>query len=374
MIIVSGRTFAHKDKIRSYGGRWNGDHQRWEFERLSDSARADLIAQVGLMISEVASPSPPPKPIADDEDDDNWLINLFVGNRTARRNINQPTKLYGDDPTYFNYFADQNPSAFFGFSSLEKFTAYIADIPEPMRHEIAWSSNVNVTESSDTKTMSEALHLARNGWQEGLDRAQETMRRLSLANPRVRRRKPSLAGGSVNVGRMLAGDPAHMISRPKQPGRKVVTFFVEAGTPGRITAKTMAIRAASIGAMVDLMEMAGYSCSVVAVDTSLQFTTPKYQLAVILKDSGERLNLSDIIFALGHPSFARRFSFAALRSSTECREIWASQGNASNSFDDEHKCSNSEFYIPVIKQNIDDPFDMIDHIIPDGLPIEIERE
>ena len=223
--------------------------------------------------------------------------------------------------------------------------------------------------------MSDALKLAREGWQEGLERAADVVERLSLANPRVRRRKPSLAGGSVSVGRMLAGDPAHMIRRPKAPGRKIVTFFVEAGCSGHINADAMIDRAALIGAMIDLMENVGYSCTIVAVDTSIEGRLPRYQLAVKLKEAGERLNLADVMFALGHPSFLRRFSFAACSSVPETRSIWMDQGSPSNAFDDHHPCGPNEFYVPVLERNgTGDPLDLLPYVTPSKLPITIERD
>lgn len=226
--------------------------------------------------------------------------------------------------------------------------------------------------------MTEAVKIARQGWQEGVERALDMIDRLSLANPRIRRRKASLAGGSVNVGRMLSGDPAHMIRRPKQPGRKAVTFFVEAGCSASVSAEKMAHRAAAIGAMIDIMEQAGYSCTIVATDTSIGGSgTAKYQLAVNVKEAGERLNLSDLMFALGHPSFLRRFSFAACCTADEARSIWHCQGSPSNAFDDDHSCGRSEFYVPVFSsssQLTDDPLSMMRFVTPKNLPIEIDTD
>jgi hypothetical protein len=201
------------------------------------------------------------------------------------------------------------------------------------------------------------------------------MESLSVDNPRVRQRRAAVAGGTVNVGRMLSGDPAHMIRRPKAPGRKVVTFFVEIGCNRYINGDSAIKRAALIGAMIDLMENAGYSCAIVATDTSTSGGVAKYQLAVKLKENGERLNLSDLMFALGHPAFLRRFSFAACSSVPETRSIWSSQGSASNSFDDEHRCGPSEFYVPVLSTNHvgDDPLYLLPNVVPDGLPVKIER-
>jgi hypothetical protein len=376
MIIVTGRTFDHRETIISMGGRWNNADRRWEFDRLSASLIARLRALVGIMV--VDQPDSLPS-LGDDYDDDDDLFAAIIGKRRPNK---KPSKIYGDDPTYHNHFADQNASAFFGFSNFNKFIDYVDTLPSHVQSDpnrTGWSIDRFTEKFTGTRTMSEAIKIAREGWQEGVERATDLIERLSLDNPRVKRRKAALAGGVVSVGRMLSGDPAHMIRRPKQPGRKVVTFFVEAGCQGTIEPENMAIRAALVGAIVDLMENAGYSCAIVATDTSLDMGRPIYQLAVTVKESGERLNLADTMFALGHPSFLRRMSFATCCSAIECRDIWIGQGSSSNAFDDDHPCGRSEYYVPVLttaqqRELTDDPLSMLPFVTPKNLPIDINGE
>lgn len=372
MITVTGRTYEHRDTLKSMGGVFNMTTKIWSFSRLNASELARVRGMVGVMVQVVDDPAPQL-----DDDDLNAIIAGLFGAKPERRPGIGSSAIYGDDATYHNHFADQNPSAFFGFSSLGKFTDYIEHIrPSQSRDPARSGWDDDDGDWIGTARMSDAIDLARNGWPEGVERAQDAMEALSVDNPRVRQRRAAVAGGTVNVGRMLSGDPAHMIRRPKSPGRKVVTFFVEAGCNGHIRSHSIINRAALIGAMVDLMENAGYSCAIVATDTSTSMGRPIYQLAVKLKEAGERLNLSDLMFALGHPSFLRRFSFAAASSQPETRSIWLSQGSSSNSFDDDHRCGPSEFYVPVLSANQsgDDPLFLLPNVIPDGLPVKIERE
>ncbi|MDT9703008.1 hypothetical protein, partial [Streptomyces sp. P17] len=71
---------------------------------------------------------------------------------------------------------------------------------------------------------------------------------------------------------------------------------------------------------------------------------PGAQTAVTLKHAGEKLNLDDLVFALGHPSFLRRFNFACVSQAVECREIWSSQGMPRSAFGKDDLKRN-EFYI-----------------------------
>jgi hypothetical protein len=380
MITVSGRTMPHRETLRRMGGRWHNAEKYWSFDRLNKDQIATLRATVGLFVAEGVErpePKPEPKPSIDFA----ALIAALQDETPVRVTNSRPATVYGDDPTYLNRFADQNPSAFFGFSGLGKLISYIEGLHADIVYDpgrAGWGTQD--AEWCGSANMPEAISIARDGWHEGVDQALAIIDRLTLESPRVRRRKPSLAGGQVSVGRMLAGDPAHMIRRPRQPGSKVITFFVEAGCSGSIRADTLVIRAAAIGAMVDLMENVGYSCTIVTVDTSIGMDRrPIYQLAVTLKEAGERLNLPDLMFALGHPSFLRRFSFAACSSVPETRTIWRDQGSPSNSFDDEHPCGKSEFYIPVLTDRqqsrlTDDPLSMLAMITPATLPVQFVKE
>lgn len=371
MIYVTGRTFDHRHELGNLGGWFNRSKQRWEFARLNDANLARLRGMVGLVVNIVDDPSPSLTNVIED------MISDLINNPTYV-DAGSTGRIYGDDPTYHNHFAPRNPCAFFGFSSLRAFTDYIADIP----NRVPNATNRNGWEKgrasfNGTETMRDAIVLARDGWAEGAEKAADLIDQLYVDRPEVRRRKPSMVGGSVSVGRMLAGDPMHMIKRVKQPGQKIFTFFVEAGCSAGIKPETMITRAAIVGAIVDLMEHQGYSCNIVATDTSLDnHGKPVYQLAVTIKESGERLSIADAIFALGHPSFLRRFGFAATSSAIECRSIWEDMGAPANAFTRSHPCRSNEFYVPVLLRNMKEDeslFDFVKLIEPKGLPIEIKE-
>lgn len=350
MITVTGRTYDQRALIQSLGGKWNNDGKCWIIHYASAADLDKLRNTVGLIVNVHNEPKPSYQP---------W---------------NGKPTVYGNDPTYLNRFAPQNPHAFFGFSSLAKMIKYIDGLPrhyalDPDRS--GWELGNTAWIGSDS--MAEAIDIARKGWPEGADAAQRVIDRLTLAKPRIRRHKPSVAGGIVNVGRLLSGDPRHMVLRPKQPGKKIVTLFVEAGCSGRVNTGTLIRRAAIIGAIVDMMENEGYSCTIVATDTSIEKGQTLYQLAVTLKESGERLSLGDLMFALGHPSFLRRFSFAVCASVPETKEIWQSQGCPSNAFTDDHPCAHNEFYIPVIEGNTTNIDETLSLVIPKNLPITLDN-
>lgn len=354
MIIVSGRTWEHRESLKALGGKWNEAGKNWQIRHAHRTDIARLRKAVGLIV--VDTDEAPTSSVASEHQP------TIIGKSI----------IYGDDPTYFNYFAPKDPRAFFGFSTLSKMVDYIERLPAHMATDLSrqgWSRDDGFTGSKD---MPEALRLARCGWPEGAEAASKIIERFTLANPRVRHRRHALAGGSVNVGRMLADDPAHMRQRPRAPGRKIVTLFVEAGCAGNINPATLIKRAAIIGAIVDLMGNAGYSCSIVITDTSVMGLRTFYQLAVVIKQAGESINLSDLIFSLGHPSFLRRMSFATCSSVIECRDIWEDQGCPANAFTDGNPCRDNEFYVPVIDANGATLAEILPEVVPIDLPIRIK--
>jgi hypothetical protein len=349
MISATGQTFQHRETLKGLRGKWNTAGNCWQFEHLSASQIATLRGLVGVQVVEDQPQRPKPAPArplrtSSEPFDLAALVAAFVASEEAgETDAGYKTVVYGDNQQFLNHFKDKNPAAFFGFSSLAAHAAYIDRLPNHKRRGSGWD---DMGEWSGSDGMTQALRLARDGWAEGIEQAAEILQILNVEHASQRKRAYSIAGGQVNVGKMLAGNPMHMIKRPKQPGRKIVTLFVETSMSAAIRAETIKTRAVIIAALAEILEREGYSCEIVATDISTTGTRVFYQLATTLKAAGERLNLFDAIFGLGHPSFLRRFSFAALSSSDEC---WIAgghgQGSPSVMFNDKFPTARNEFYI-----------------------------
>lgn len=361
MIYVTGKTWEFKDRLRIWGGEWNTDKRRWEFHTLSEEHRK-ILSKPGISISKSVEALALP----------------------ARRPSTKKTKFIGDDPSWIDHFADKNVTTYFGFSSLNAMIKYIKALQLRDRNGTGWGE-----ENQDfygTENMTEALKLATDGWPEGVKMAQDVIEQLVGINAIERRLKYSVAGGSVNVGRMLAGNPAHMRSRPKLAGSKVVTLFVSATMMGVIDAENAIIRAAVVAAVTDVLESNGYSCEIIVIDSYRAGSKPAGQCAVKLKDAGEPFNINDAVFALGHPSFLRRLCFAIVGSDQDMRYIW-SQGMGCDGvlFNEEHRPAKNELYIDHLnvstQRAIDKDKPLLDQalqiwalIADKSLPINIKGE
>jgi hypothetical protein len=340
MITVTGNTFEHRERFKRLNGQWNADARAWQFFRLTPEQIAELRSLPGCAVS---GNERQPKPASDDDGLSAIIAAILSdGNGKGEEPItaNRSTAIYGDDQRYLNYFKDKNPYAFFGFSSLAAMIDYIKAAPATGP---GWENDDD--DWSGTATMPQALALARNGWQEGYQNAAEIVDALAVAHAVKRRRQLGVTGGHVSVGRMLSGNPVHMVKRAKLPGRRIVTLFVEATASAAIEAENIIARAAIVAAICDTMEREGYSLEIVSLVTVRNDRTPAAQTAVTIKHAGEKFNLQDIVFALGNPAFLRRFHFACVTSSPECRLIYDTQGKPSEAFNDKYPTAKNEFYI-----------------------------
>lgn len=345
MIVVSGKTFPHRETLKDMGGRFDGNRKVWKFDRLSDRMRSDLESIIGIVVSDAVEDS--------DDDDTSPPVrrpNVVLPNDMVMRDH---VRVFGSDERFLNYFRDKKPLAHFGFYSLSEMVRFIESAPSYVYDSSAdernwgWKKSSVHSKWTGTENMKEALRLSRDGWREGVQKAREISEIFTLDHAQRKQRFHSVAGGSVNIGRMLSGNPAHMRKRPKRDGSKIVTLFVETFMSAGISPDNAIIRAALVAAIVEMLEMREYSCEIIAVCTTSKYggAATGQQTTVSLKNAGEKLNLDDIMFSLGHPSFFRRFIFACVGISEECRDIWRSQGSPAAAFNKRHPTKKNEFYI-----------------------------
>lgn len=390
MFTISGKTWDHKDTIKAAGGRWDGDRRVWTVANLSDIALANLRALPGLIVTgeggETSKSEPKQKPeklnetkkifenykLKTKEEISSYDPHHHHRDHSLNSMGDAETVRFGDDMTYFNAFDYKNPRSFFGFSSLRAFADYVREIPASYRYRFlqAWEGRESWTKTAD---MDEALSLADNGWAYGAELAEQVREMLVGQNVVSRQRKMSVAGGRVNVGAMLSGNPKHMVRRPKMPSNKRITIFVETLMSAAIKSTDAIKRAAVIAAVIDILEENGYSCEIVAT-----ITGGNYQMAIALKQAGDKFNINDIVFALGHPAFTRRLSFASVASDIRLESEWLSQGFCDTAFRNPERGTIYLNRIPYGMETEDGikalAVQLFRDIFPDDLPITINME
>lgn len=352
MITATGRTFEHRDTIRSLGGWWSGAHKAWVFKHLIPAQLAQLRRCVGVIVNDKPVERPAwakPTPVQREPEK-----KLFIGN----------------DETYRHSFMHDDPLIYWGFDSLSSFVDFVETIERPPApRDKGWSVPAEFTA---TASLAEAIQIARTGWLGALGMASL----LDSPTPTAKRRIRTVSGGTVNVARMLSGNPAHMTRRARLPAKRSITLFVETVSWRNTPHDVLLIRGIAVAAIVDHLEAAGYRCTIVATYSSLRDDFQPMQLAVKIKDSHERLSIADISFALGHPSFGRRLVYAA-KSLDKCHTIDSAddvRGMVGTAFDDDHPPGRDEYYIPHLgRYTGTDLFEILDRIEPADLPIKVKR-
>jgi hypothetical protein len=168
-----------------------------------------------------------------------------------------------------------------------------------------------------TKTFAEAINLATHGWPEGEAKIQKYTNLLvdkvgglmEVENPIY-----DVHGVSVDVGKFCSNDPECWLSFETQiidaPIPKLLTLTFNAVASGEIAHNIFITKGTLVCALVELLEMAGYS---VAVNFNCHDTDKKTAIIspiVRVKKHGMPLDRGRLAFALAHPDSLRRLTFA----------------------------------------------------------------
>jgi hypothetical protein len=364
MYVVSGQTFPYRNLFKRLDGMFDGTTKTWMFDYLSPQIVAELRMCIGIVVTSTKPERP-----------------RIYSMREPEPTWERPTEtvVVGDDQTYKDVFADANPILFVGFSSLAEFCDYVENLQRPDNTggtcDIGWCTSPKRQKVTDTVNMAEALYLARSGWTDGLGLAEK----FDIPFAERKRRMRSVAGGSVSVGRMLSGDPKHMNRRVHQPKHKRVTLMVETVMWEGILAENAMLRALLIASVIDLLEQQGYMCEIYAVSASKSIYDRQAQthLCVQLKQAGERLNILDIAFALGHPAFLRRMKFACEGVVPAINMLHEHRGLISEAFNQHHRPPKDCYYFRQLAGDRQaayalDGMEMLSDILPHNLPIDIK--
>lgn len=353
MITISGRgTFTNRDLIKSFGANWNGVDRVWT---LPDFVAPDVLNQLralpGIVIKmpdgKIMMADREPRPVVIDDDDEKddlmgFIIKRMLGDIAEREgvdlgnqqfaDIRDTAAIHGNDETWLGQFA-KRPTAFFGFASFADMLDFVEATPDDKRRACPDGWRKRAGDWAGSKDMQHCLDLARNGWRDGVTKAKLAAEVIEGDHAQARQRTHGIAGGRVNVGRMLSGSPVHMVHRPRRDGVKVITLLVDVWMASGISAEDAIIRAACVAAMCDVLENGGYSCEIVAVGSAFSGGS-RMQIATNIKQAGDALNLEDVTFALGHPSMLRRLCFAVAANEPRLSRFWGSMGYQEAAFVD----------------------------------------
>ncbi len=165
-----------------------------------------------------------------------------------------------------------------------------------------------------SNSFDEATAIARNGWQQGRDKAAELADRItpeSTARTFLPVPTWDVTGDFVDVGAYLTGEPECMVRDEiieREQSGKIVAIAVNMGAPHFIAPEAIIRRGSALIALVDLLEQSGLSCEITVFSRS-ETVTAGIQYSATLKRAGEAVELDRLAFWLAHPSALRRIIF-----------------------------------------------------------------
>lgn len=244
------------------------------------------------------------------------------------------------------------------------FTTEYASITEVVNHVGAAERNKKVwvsesDQSSDTgdksftmtKNYGEALHLLKNGWEEG---SKKLTHKLKISNKRdtetVKRAVYDVVGFQASVPRYLQGIPTNMVNkRSVKQKAKVVTLVKSIAYHGGVSANQILEDSTKFIQIIQEIEKQGVR---VNVHVALFSSCGREQLAIRIpvKKASERLNISKMSFPLLHPSFLRRIMFRAFEVDQRLtNSSWKyGYGRPGDEYQFKTILAKNEYFIPVL--------------------------
>lgn len=178
-------------------------------------------------------------------------------------------------------------------------------------------------EFSGSKSMEEAIEMAENGWDEGVQKIETIRQGILVANPVLPKViKYGIAGAYPNVPRAIAGNIMNMrtIDLAKSRRRPVITLVSNMCDNWTTDKEMVTNRAAVVAALIDKIEQEGYACEVITTAVTRGHREEPFTAAVsvLVKKSTQMVDTRRLAFALGHASFFRRMVFADWEIAPNC--------------------------------------------------------
>jgi hypothetical protein len=196
----------------------------------------------------------------------------------------------------------------YAFDSLRELGDFIKDTPRKWKAnnsrtntpEMSWDLNAGYEES---------LRLSRQGWIEGAQTVQASLKSLSARQPAPRERN-DFYGYRPNVPRYCAGAPDCMVRHEGDTGAgKSLSIVVDICVSGATSARAMSLYGVAVAHYIKQQELEGTRCEV-RVAATVTLRGVRETCSVLVKRAGQPLDLAVLAYAIGHPAFFRRLWFA----------------------------------------------------------------
>jgi hypothetical protein len=193
--------------------------------------------------------------------------------------------------------------------SLAEAIERLTDRAKPSRRDLSSVSN-SPSQSWDLNTGFEnARELAARGWEDKAGELWRQVRSLALQVEVGVRESYDVAGGSVDIGRYMSGEPECMIA-PVVSNLSTVAVLVNISARANASAECLYNRGIAIAAVIHALQSSGRGVSLRVVEVvKANYSDDRHITDITLQEFGDYINPGRLAFWTAHPAALRRCVF-----------------------------------------------------------------
>lgn len=168
-----------------------------------------------------------------------------------------------------------------------------------------------------------------------------------------------VAGGEVDVGRYLAGEPESMVEYVLQPitrAGKVLRLQADISQPWVIPAATIRAAGNAVVGLADALRARGVGLEIV-VTAQVTAKTPGYrhETRIVVQRPEEPFDVSRLAFAIAHPGMTRRLWFSILEHEpSQARELFGVRTGGGYGCPAPRRWDDTDFYVALTDEILAD--------------------
>lgn len=153
--------------------------------------------------------------------------------------------------------------------------------------------------------------LLETGWREGAKDLGDRLAAYMPPRDKADSWRYDIAGELPDIGRFLAGDPAHMKRHGHPKGHHpIISIAVNIRVQCTVKASAMANYGAAMVAIIDKLEHSGRRVELAVTFASTMRHVVRVSCGWTVKQADDPVDLAAVAFSLAHPSASRRIGFA----------------------------------------------------------------
>lgn len=183
---------------------------------------------------------------------------------------------------------------------------------------------VRETQWSGSSSLSKAIEIGVNGWEEGANLIKHHLDKLSAVGTATTLiPQYEVSGDSVDVGRFLSGEPENMLNwlEAESEGHKIVDVYFNCSVGARTATESIIRYGSAALTAIDYLEQNGYRCNLY-IYFGFHKGSLDRSVIVKIKDAHGSLNISTAAFCIAHPSYLRRLMLKII----ELNRNWHQKG------------------------------------------------